>query len=297
MPAPASPLTDPARLAAVQRLGLMDARGDETLDHLTALARSALRASAALVAVTDDARHAFRAAAGVAIDDDSPLAAAPCREVIDTGQPLVIRDVRDSGLDRDRHALVDLGYPAFVGVPIRSRDGHTVGTLCVLDTMAREWDDHEVGLLEQLAGAIASHLDLAATLHQREERYRLAVGVATDGVVTIDAESRILFTNPAFERIFGYSRLELLGVRLTQLMPEELRPRHAAALARYVETGRRTVNWEAVELTGRHKSGELIPIEISFAEGSAAGMPFFTGIIRDLRNRPRVRRALHGQRR
>jgi len=297
MPAPASPLTDPARLAAVRRLGLLDARADETLDHLTALARSAVRAAVALIAVTDDARHGFKAAAGVGISDDAPLAAAPCREVIDTGQPLVIPDVRDAGLDRDRHALADLGYPAFVGVPIRSRDGHTVGTLCILDTAAREWDEHEVGMLEHLAAAIASHLDLAATLHQREERYRLAVGVAADGVVTIDAESRILFANPAFEHIFGYSRLELLGERLTQLMPEELRPRHAAALARYVETGRRTISWEAVELTGRHKSGEPIPIEISFAEGSAAGIQFFTGIVRDLRNRRRVRRAPHGQRR
>lgn len=297
MPAPTSPLTDPARLAAIQRLGLLDARADETLDHLTAVARSALRAAVALVAVTDDARHLLKSAAGITISDDSPLAAAPCREVIETGQPLVIPDVRAAGLDRDRHALADLGYPAYVGVPVRSRDGHTVGILCVLDTEARVWDEHDAGVLELVAGAIAAHLDLVATLHQREERYRLAVGIAADGVVTIDGESRILFANAAFERIFGYSRLELLGARLTQVMPEELRPRHAAALARYLETGTRTLAWEAVQLMGRHKTGELIPVEISFAEGSAAGTPFFTGIVRDLRSRRRVRRASHGQRR
>ena len=284
-----SRLTDPARLAAAQRLGLFDTRPDETLDHLTALARSAVRASVALVAVADESRHGLKSAAGVPLADDSPLAASPCREVIETGQPLMIDDARAAGLDRDRHALADLGFPAYAGVPIRSRDGHVVGTLCLLDREPRQWEEHEVGLLEQLAGAIAAHLELAAALRQREERYRLAVGVAADGVVTIDAQSRILFVNAALERIFGYSRLELMGESLTRLMPEELRPRHEAALARYLETGAPTITWEAVELMGRHKSGELIPVEISFAEGSAAGARFFTGIVRDLRRRRRVK--------
>lgn len=296
MPEATSVLIDPARVAAAQRLGLFDARPDETLDHLTALARAALRAGAALVAATDGASHVLKSGAGMPLGDDSPLAAAPCREVVETGQPLLIEDARAAGLDRDRQALADLGFPAYAGVPIHSRDGHVVGTLCVLDTAARPWVEHEIGLLEQLAGAVAAHLDLAAALRQREERYRLAVGVAADGVVTIDTHSRILFANPALEQIFGYTRLELLGESLTLLMPEELRPRHEAALARYLASGHPAVAWEAVETTGRHKNGDLIPVEISFAEGSAAGARFFTGVVRDLRTRRRVKNSSRRER-
>jgi PAS domain S-box-containing protein len=137
---------------------------------------------------------------------------------------------------------------------------------------------------------MAAHLELAASLRQREERYRLALGVAADGVVTIDTQSRILFTNPALERIFGYTRPELMGQPLTLLMPEELRDRHAAALARYVATGHKTLPWEGVELVGRQKSGRQIAIEVSFAEGSAGGERFFTGIVRDLSKRRRTSR-------
>lgn len=285
-----SALTEPARLAAVQRLGLLDPRGDETLDHLTALARSALRVAVTLVAVTDGERQSFKSAAGTATAEDSPLAQSPCSDVIETGQPLAIDDAGEAALARDRRSLAELGFPAYAGAPVRSRDGHVVATLCALDRAARRWQEEDLALLEQLAGAIAAHLELAASLRQREERYRLALGVAADGVVTIDTRSRILFTNPALERIFGYSRPELMGQPLTLLMPEELRDRHAAALARYVATGHKTLSWDGVELVGRHKSGRHIPIEVSFAEGSAGGERFFTGIVRDLSRRRRASR-------
>jgi len=286
-----SALSDPARLAAVQRLGLFDPRRDETLDHLTTLARSALRVAVTLVAVTDDERQSFKSAAGTAPSDDSPLARSPCADVIETGLPLAIDDAREAALARDRRSLAELGFPAFAGAPVRSRDGHVVATLCALDRAKRPWQEEDLVLLEQLAGAIASHLELAASLRQREERYRLALGVAADGVVTIDTRSRILFTNPALERIFGYMRAELLGHPITLLMPEELRDRHAAALARYLETGHRTLSWEGVELVGRHKSGRHLPIEVSFAEGHAGGERFFTGIVRDLSGRRRASRS------
>jgi PAS domain S-box-containing protein len=286
-----SALTAPARLLAAQRLGLLDPLADETLDHLTALARSALRVAVTAVAVTDGERHSFRSAAGTGAAEDSPLARSPCSDVIETGQPLAIDDAGEATLSRDRRSLAELGYPAFAGAPVRSRDGQVVATLCALDKTPRRWQEEDLVLLEQLAGAIVAHLELAAALRVREERYRLALGVAADGVVTIDTRSRILFTNPALERMFGYTRAELLGHPLTLLMPDDFRPRHTAALARYLETGQRTLSWDGVELTGRHKSGRDIPIEVSFAEGSTAGERFFTGIIRDLSKRRAPRKS------
>jgi PAS domain S-box-containing protein len=241
------------------------------------------------VAVTDGERHAFKSAAGTDAVDDSPLARS-CSDVVETGQPLAIEDASASTLTRDRRSLADLGFPAYAGAPVRSRDGHVVATLCALDRAPRRWREEDLALLEQLAGAMAAHLELAASLRLREERYRLALGVAADGVVTIDAGSRILFTNPALERIFGYTRLELMGQPLTILMPEDLRDRHTAALGRYLETGHRTLSWEGVELVGRHKSGRQFAIEVSFAEGRAGGERFFTGIVRDLSKRRRAPR-------
>jgi PAS domain S-box-containing protein len=125
---------------------------------------------------------------------------------------------------------------------------------------------------------------------------RLLAATIADAVITIDAQSRILFVNPSASRMFGYSAAEMLGRSLTMLMPESLRGRHEASLARYVGTGRKHVDWQAVELVARHKSGQEIPVEISFGEARGKGEPTFTGVVRDITERKRaeaVRSALY----
>jgi PAS domain S-box-containing protein len=117
-----------------------------------------------------------------------------------------------------------------------------------------------------------------------------------DAVITIDAESRILFVNPSASRMFGYTPQEMLGQNLTLLMPDALRARHQASLARYVATRRKHLDWQAVELVALDKSGREIPVEISFGEGGSKGRPTFTGVVRDITERKRaeaVRSALY----
>ncbi len=129
----------------------------------------------------------------------------------------------------------------------------------------------------------------------RDAGHLLADTIA-DAVITIDAKSRILFVNPSASRIFGYAASEMLGQKLTMLMPDELRERHEASLTRYLATGRKHVDWQAVELVARDKSGREIPVEISFGEAGGKGRLTFTGVVRDITERKRaeaVRSALY----
>lgn len=115
---------------------------------------------------------------------------------------------------------------------------------------------------------------------------------ASDGIVTIDSDSTILFANGGVGRIFGYGPDELLGTDLTRLMPEYLRHIHRAGMARYLETGVRHIHWAATELPGRHRDGHQIPLEISFGESRSGARHVFTGIIRDITSRKRAERRL-----
>jgi two-component system cell cycle sensor histidine kinase/response regulator CckA len=117
---------------------------------------------------------------------------------------------------------------------------------------------------------------------EMEARYRVVAEAASDAIVTIDTESRILFANPAVERVFGYAPREVVGQRLTMLMPEYLRRVHEAGLARYLSTGIRHLHWEAVEVPGLHREGHEIPLEVSFGEFIEARRKVFTGVIRDV---------------
>ena len=129
-------------------------------------------------------------------------------------------------------------------------------------------------------------------LEESEERYRVVAETASDAIVVIDEDSQILFVNSAAEKVFGYAGEEMLGERLTMLMPEYLRELHRAGLERYLGTGRRHLDWEAVQLPGLHKSGKEIPLEVSFGEFARDGKRFFTGFIRDVAERQRAEEAL-----
>jgi two-component system, LuxR family, sensor kinase FixL len=118
-------------------------------------------------------------------------------------------------------------------------------------------------------------------LRESEERYRIIAETASDVIITIDQESIIQFVSAASEKVFGYSTAELLGQNITMLMPERLRQAHISALKAYVETGKKKMKWESIELPGLHKDGKEVPLEISYGEFMKEGRHFFAGIVRD----------------
>jgi PAS domain S-box-containing protein len=128
----------------------------------------------------------------------------------------------------------------------------------------------------------------SSELRESEERYRIVAETASDAIITINEESRILYVNEAAEKIFGYTIAEMSGRELTMLMPEYLRHLHRAGLENYIATGHKHISWQAVELPGLHKSGQEIALELSFGEFTKEGQRFFTGVARDISRRRRT---------
>jgi PAS domain S-box-containing protein len=129
--------------------------------------------------------------------------------------------------------------------------------------------------------------DLSQESADFEQSARIIVETASDAIITINQDSKILFVNQAAEKIFGYTAREMLGQELTMLMPDYLRKLHRSGLKNYLETGQRHINWDAVELPGRHKNGAEILLELSFGEFIKHGNHFFTGVARDITKRKR----------
>lgn len=123
------------------------------------------------------------------------------------------------------------------------------------------------------------------SLSESEESYRVVAETASDAIIKIDTDSRILFVNHAVERIFGYRVEEMIGQSLTMIMPENLRERHRAGFQRYLETGSRNLLWTGIEVPARHAKGHLFPLEISFGEYKEKDKRFFIGIARDISER------------
>ncbi len=125
-----------------------------------------------------------------------------------------------------------------------------------------------------------------------EARQRSVLETASDAIVTMSADGRILSFNRSAEHIFGYTAAELIGKPVTVLMPERFREQHVAGLRQYLTTGEARVIGRTVELAGLRRDGDEFSLELSLAVVRQGSTTFFTSILRDVTERKRAKDAL-----
>lgn len=130
-------------------------------------------------------------------------------------------------------------------------------------------------------------------LHDEELRSRSILETSLDGVLLMDVEGRVLDWNLAAERIFGWSREEMLRRPLADhIIPERLRNLHNQGLKNYLITGKGPVLGRRVELSALRRDGTEFPVELSINAVTDAEPPVFVGFIRDITERQRASQAL-----
>lgn len=209
--------------------------------------------------------------------------------VLETGEPVWISDVsRDPDFPRAGLAT-DLGVTSAFAFPVPTADG-VVAVLEFFSGDAAAPDEPLLALMAVVGaqlGRVFERVGSAAAVREREERFRALAENAADAIVTIDEDDRIIFANPAVERVFGYGAEELAEMSFVRLMPERYRDRHREGIRRYARRGVRRIPWDGIELPGLHRDGHEIPLEITFGEFVRGGRHYFTGIMRDIGERKR----------
>lgn len=151
-------------MTLVHPVHLLDSPPEEAFDRLTRLAGRLLGAPVALVTFAGDDRVFFKSAIGLAEPwasrRSTPLSYSFCRHVISTGAPLVVEDARRHPLVRSNPAIRELGWIAYAGVPLTTRDGQTTGALCVIDALPRLWSPRDLALLEDLAASVVTEIEI-----------------------------------------------------------------------------------------------------------------------------------------
>ncbi len=156
--------------------------------------------------------------------------------------------------------------------------------------------------LEDRVAARTADLEQAnAILISKEEETRSVVEHMEDCVVTADENGIILSTNPVMEKLFGYTREEVIGQDLGILMAEPHRSKHESYMVRYRLTGQGQEYISGAhgigigrEVEGLHKNGEPIALYLAVSEYFVGGKRYFTGLMRDIRERKQAEQALRG---
>ncbi|MDO8465666.1 MAG: PAS domain S-box protein, partial [Gallionella sp.] len=132
----------------------------------------------------------------------------------------------------------------------------------------------------------------AAAVEESERHFRAVTESASDAIITSAGAGNITGWNAAAERMFGYTKAEIIGQPLTVLMPERFRNLHSEGLARVAAGGTPHLVGKTTEVIGLRKDGSEFPHEISLAQWQAAGGQFFTAIVRDNTKRKQSEQAL-----
>lgn len=118
------------------------------------------------------------------------------------------------------------------------------------------------------------------------EWLQLIVDSALDGIVTMDAYGRVIAFNPAAEKIFGYSRAEVIGRPVSEkLIPPKGRAAHDNGLKHFLATGKKKIIGRRIELEAMRSSGKTFPAEIAVVSVSPTKEPVFIAYIRDISER------------
>lgn len=113
-----------------------------------------------------------------------------------------------------------------------------------------------------------------------------------DSIIVVDSAGRLCDLNPQTERLFGYSRGELLGGQVEMLIPERLRKAHVQHRARYLTEPRMRPMGVNLDLRARRKDGTEFPVDILLSPIATGKGEYVLAVVRDITERKRIEQEL-----
>ena len=152
---------DSARLEAVRRYDILDTPPDGSFDRITALAAELFDVPIALVTIVDHDRIWFKSRFG--LDGVEQIGRDPglCASAIMQEDPYVIEEAR-----KDARSLANplvsgkFGLQFYAAAPLRTGDGHRLGTLCIIDREPRMFSPRQADLLQRLSDIVMDEMEL-----------------------------------------------------------------------------------------------------------------------------------------
>jgi len=239
------------RLNELRLLNIIDSGSEEEYDNITSLAANICGTPIALITLLTQDRQYFKSHHGLDLEG-TPIEQSLCVHAIMSPNEITI--VEDARLDaRFSDNLLVTGHPNIVfyaGVPLVTDSGVPLGTLNVIDRVAKHLTETQQEALKSLAIQVVRLLELRKTIialkhsqqeladesvrlrgiieatrvgtwewiAQNEKRYRNLVQNSADAIAIFGADGSIKYVSPSITRVLGYSEAEALAMNLFEIV-------------------------------------------------------------------------------
>lgn len=152
---------------------------------------------------------------------------------------------------------------------------------------------HRTARLVRSRGDLAVARSAESHMVERHAWLRSVLNTALDAIIVLDDGGIIRDINPAAERIFGWSRAELIGQSAAKLMPATAGAVHDRHVRSHARGGASRILGMRRQLEGMRHDGSCFPLEMAVEQWhDAAGRVWYTGIMRDVTERNEAAAAL-----
>jgi PAS domain S-box-containing protein len=300
------PPNEEGRLRELAEYQILDTPREEAFDRLVRLATRIFDVPIALITLLDRDRQWFKACYGVDVTETSREVSF-CTHAILSDEVMVVPDMTQDPRFADSPLVTGhFNIRFYAGAPLLSRAGYALGTICLLDTKPREFDEQNSFTLVDMAAMVVDELELrkttnllqeevakreriAETLVRREAHSRSLIENTQDILTILDYQGRIIFESPSVTRILGYQVGEIEGKRAFDLIHPDDLPEVQKVFADVVSG----IGSRLVEFRFKHRDGSWVNLE-SLGH-SLLDEPAVQGIIvnsRDLSERKKMSREL-----
>ena len=298
-------LTRPDRLAALRHTALLDTPPEEGFDRLSRMASRLLGTPVALISLISEDRQFFKSAIGLpepwASRRVAPLSFSFDAQVVSSGEQLVVEDARRHPLLRHSTAIRELGWVAYAGVPLVTRDGQTVGSFSVVDKMPRLWSERDIALLKDLAASAVTEIELRREMAWRrqaeqgrrdsDEQFYSTFEQSGIGMAVMSPDGRWLRVNQALCDMLGSAPDDLVGFSAeARTHPDDV-PANREAIRLLLTGESRTYTVEKRYLT---RSGEVLwaLVNVSLVSDAEGKPTHLIAAIQDITERKQAEAAL-----
>ena len=283
------PNDDEKRIEVLDSFALMDTAPEREYDHIIQMASRIFDVPTVLISLVHRDRQFFKARIGLDVCETGRDVSF-CTFALMESSVFVVPDASKD--ERFRTNELVTGYPNirfYAGAPLITSEGHALGSLCLIDPKPRKtFSDRDQRVLQDLAAMVLERMELRRLERESEASRNKFINITStspDAIICANSKNQITSWNASAEEIFGYSKAEALGKPLDIIVPDAMRARHGAGLARVASGGPARIIGTSVNLTARHRDGSDVPIELSLSRWSEGGEQQFGAIIRDITSR------------